>query len=383
MESSKPKILMVYSNLGDGGTQRQRSILSGELHKKYELLMALFQNIQLFPFYGEIIDIKAATSKNPLISFKNLFKRILTIRNIIKQRNINIILSSSVIANMVCLLTKKIFHLNTPLIITFNNSLRDKSADMGIKGTISLFLNFRLAFNADKIVCVSNTLTREIIEMGFDKNKSKTIYNGLAIQEMEEKAKEPLEDEFKGFFTKNIPVIISVGRLTRQKNYSSLIKAFALLRKNHVARLVLVGGGEELEKLKEDCLLMGISDDVLFTGWQKNPYKFIKKSSIFVLSSLWEGFPNVLIEAMCLGLPVVSTNCPTGPDEIITHNIDGMLIPVNDPNSLNNALEQLITNKRLNKKIKTLGRKRALDFSIQNIASEWDQLFRDLLNNKS
>lgn len=383
MKTRKPKILMVYSNMGEGGTQRQRSILSGELCKKYDFTMALFQNIQLFKFYGEIIDIKAPTSENPLISIKNLIKRILSIRKIVHDNQIDVILSSSVIANMVCLLTKKLFRIDTPLVITFNNSLKEKADDMGIKGTVSLFANRHLANYADKIVSVSKVLSEEISRMGFPREKAITIYNGLAINEMLEKTKEPIEEEYKRFFKKAVPVIISVGRLTRQKNYSSLIEAFSMLRQRHNARLVLVGSGDEIDILKNQCRTLGISDDVLFTGWHKNPYKFLNRSNVFVLSSLWEGFPNVLIEAMALGLPVISTNCPTGPDEIITNDNNGILIPINDNVALYEALKRIISNRKLAHDISVNGKKRANDFSIQSIAKEWDRLFHELINKRS
>ncbi len=369
--------------MGEGGTQRQRSILSGELCKKYDFTMALFQNIQLFKFYGEIIDIKAPTSENPLISIKNLIKRILSIRKIVHDNQIDVILSSSVIANMVCLLTKKLFRIDTPLVITFNNSLKEKADDMGIKGTVSLFANRHLANYADKIVSVSKVLSEEISRMGFPREKAITIYNGLAINEMLEKTKEPIEEEYKRFFKKAVPVIISVGRLTRQKNYSSLIEAFSMLRQRHNARLVLVGSGDEIDILKNQCRTLGISDDVLFTGWHKNPYKFLNRSNVFVLSSLWEGFPNVLIEAMALGLPVISTNCPTGPDEIITNDNNGILIPINDNVALYEALKRIISNRKLAHDISVNGKKRANDFSIQSIAKEWDRLFHELINKRS
>lgn len=375
----KRKILMVYSNLGDGGTQRQRSILSKELCKRYQLSLALFQNIQLFEFYGDIIDIDAPTSRNPLVSFKNMFKRIRKLHEIIIRLDPDIIFSSSVISNMVCLITKKFYKIKKPLVITFNNSVEKKSEDMGIKGPISTFFNVRLSRYADRVVTVSKVLEEEVIGMGFLKEKTLTIYNGLDFSEMNEKADEPVEDKYSGFFSDTSPIIVSVGRLSAQKNYTMLIDSFARLRGEKDARLVIIGDGEEYEALSARCRKLGISDYVLFTGWVKNPYKYLKQSDIFVLSSLWEGFPNVLLEAMALGLPVISTDCPTGPNEIITNDDVGVLVPVNDIDALFHRMKDILSDKNLWKKLSLNGKKRAMDFSIEKKAKEYENLFEELL----
>ncbi len=377
--SQKRNILFIYSNLGDGGTQRQRSILSQELCKDYDLYIAIFQNIQLFPFHGEVIDIDAPTSGNPLISIYNLFKRIVVIKRLIKRLQVDIIFSSSMISNMVCLLVKFLYRVKPPLVITFNNSLREKAEDMGLKGSISLFLNKRLIKYADKIITVSRALEHEIIEMGFPREKTITIYNGIAFDEMEEKSKERIDVEHAGFFNPRVPVIISVGRLTKQKNYGGLLDAFAKLRESVNARLVLIGDGTEKNYLLDKSLYLGIDKDDLLTGWVKNPYKYLKKSSIFVLSSLWEGFPNVVIEAMGMGLPVISTDCPTGPSEIITHGKTGILIPVDDTNELYEQMMKMMKNEKVRTAIAKNGRKNANNFAINVIAQKYDALFKTIL----
>jgi glycosyltransferase involved in cell wall biosynthesis len=308
-----------------------------------------------------------------------MFKRVKKLHEIILGLDPDIIFSSSVISNMVCLITKKYYKIDKPLVITFNNSIEKKSEDMGIKGPISTFFNVRLSRYADRVVTVSKVLEEEVLGMGFSKDKTVTIYNGLDFNEMNEKAVETIEEKSEGFFSDKCPVVVSVGRLSAQKNYTMLIDSFSRLRKEMNVRLVIVGDGEDFEMLSTMCRKYGIANDVLFTGWVKNPYKYLKRSDIFVLSSLWEGFPNVLLEAMALGLPVISTDCPTGPNEIITSDDVGVLIPVNDTDALFNRMKDILTDKKLRKKLSINGKKRAMEFSIEKKAKEYENLFEEML----
>jgi len=127
------------------------------------------------------------------------------------------------------------------------------------------------------------------------------------------------------------------------------------------------------------CKQLGIESNVLFTGWVKNPYKFLNRSDIFVLSSLWEGLGIVIIEALAIGLPVISTDCPTGPGEIITNEMNGILVPINDPYKLSNAIERVLTNKDLKEKLIKNGLKRAKEFSIVERTKELNKIIDECI----
>jgi glycosyltransferase involved in cell wall biosynthesis len=134
------------------------------------------------------------------------------------------------------------------------------------------------------------------------------------------------------------PVILGVGRLTRQKDFSTLIRAFAEVRRRRVARLLILGEGEERTRLQALAAELGLGDDVALPGFRDNAMAYMAASRVFVLSSAWEGLPTVLIEALAAGARVVSTDCPSGPREILQEGRLGTLVPVGDPAALAGAM---------------------------------------------
>src|SRR5262249_31436661 len=134
------------------------------------------------------------------------------------------------------------------------------------------------------------------------------------------------------------PVLLGVGHLRMQKDFPTLIRAFALARKNRRMRLVLLGEGSQRPRLHRMISSLGVGDDVYLAGYTDNPFSWMARASLFVLSSAWEGLPAVLIEAMACGCPVVSTDCPSGPWEILEGGKYGRLVPCRDPQNLAEAI---------------------------------------------
>jgi len=148
--------------------------------------------------------------------------------------------------------------------------------------------------------------------------------------------------EHPWFNDDTVPVLLGAGRLTRQKDFSTLIEAFARLLARRPARLVILGEGRERPQLERLIETLGIADQVWLAGHVDNPFAYMAKARLFALSSRWEGLPNVLAEAMALGIPVVSTDCPSGPDEILAGGGLGPLVPVEDAPALAEALYQAL-----------------------------------------
>ncbi|TVQ72456.1 MAG: glycosyltransferase [Chromatiaceae bacterium] len=138
------------------------------------------------------------------------------------------------------------------------------------------------------------------------------------------------------------PVIIGMGRLTRQKDFQTLIKGFAELQKSRKSRLIILGEGRDRYNLTQLVRQLGIENQVDMPGHQENPYCWLNRASLFVLSSRWEGFGNVLAEAMALGTPVVSTDCRSGPRELLDGGRLGPLVPVGDPIALSRAMRDML-----------------------------------------
>ena len=138
------------------------------------------------------------------------------------------------------------------------------------------------------------------------------------------------------------PVILGVGRLTHQKDFHTLLEAFAIVRGQRKCRLMILGEGEDRDSLEALARKLGVAADVRLIGFATNPYKYMARSSVFVLSSRYEGLPNVLIEAMGLATPVVSTDCPGGAREILLDGKLGPLVPVGDSQALANELGSIL-----------------------------------------
>jgi glycosyltransferase involved in cell wall biosynthesis len=170
------------------------------------------------------------------------------------------------------------------------------------------------------------------------------------------------------------PAIVACGRLTEQKGFDVLLDAFARVRAARPARLWLVGEGPLRAQLQAQAERLGIADAVWFAGFQPNPYRLMANADVFALSSRWEGFGNVVVEAMAVGTPVVSTRCPHGPDEIIADGRDGLLVPVGDPGALADGLLRVLGDAGLHASLAAAGRARARDFAAPAIAAAYGRL---------
>jgi glycosyltransferase involved in cell wall biosynthesis len=263
---------------------------------------------------------------------------------------------------------------------------------------------------ADLIIAVSHGVKESLINLGIEEEKIKVIYNPYLIDEIRELVKEPLrsyEEIFKH------PVLITAGRLTKPKGQWYLLRVFKALKEKHKdLKLVILGEGELKEylvKLSEELGLktyvwekdeLSESFDVYFLGFQKNPFKFIARSKLFVFPSLWEGFPNALVEAMACVVPVVSSDCRSGPREILAPNTDfnyqtqkpefaeyGILMPVfevkykiaEEPLGGKEmmwveTIDKLLEDENLRKNYSEKAKQRAEDFRIEKIVQEWKEV---------
>lgn len=190
---------------------------------------------------------------------------------------------------------------------------------------------------ADGIVAVSSGVADDLAEMiGLPRENIFVVYNPMDMDEIVEKSKVRLDHPWFGEM--QLPVILAVGRLTEAKNFSLLIRAFAKVKERYDCRLVILGEGELRTDLSRLIDELGLKDSVDLPGFVENPYSWMSRASLFVLSSSWEGLPNALIQAMICGTAVVSTNCPSGPNEILEGGKWGALVPVDDDDALANAI---------------------------------------------
>jgi len=226
-----------------------------------------------------------------------------------------------------------------------------------------------LYHEADKFIAVSRGVAEETAaDLELPMDKIAVIYNPVIDSNLDIQAIQPPDHPW--FHSIDIPILLAVGRCTAQKDFATLLRAFARLREQRDARLVILGDG----KLKKDLVALAhqlnIDAWVSFPGFVSNPYSFMRYASLFVLSSVLEGLPTVLIEAMACGCPVVSTDCVSGPNEILEGGRWGPLVPVGDDEALAKAM--LVV---LNNPIEAAAlRQRAAYFTVERAADKYQQI---------
>ena len=214
-------------------------------------------------------------------------------------------------------------------------------------GTIANFVDAMKYREMHHIIAVSQELAEDMTNyLGVDAARISVIPNGIDVDQVQRQAAEPLDDSW--FSPGFPPVIISAGRISRQKNYELLLDAFALLRRKHPVRLVILGDGPSRARqvLLERAARLGVSEDFRLPGYEPNPMRYFRRAGLFVLSSRWEGASNVLLEALACGCPVVATDCPTGVREQLDDGRIGPIVPINDPELLASAMARRLEEPR-------------------------------------
>jgi glycosyltransferase involved in cell wall biosynthesis len=238
----------------------------------------------------------------------------------------------------------------------------------------SLLLKFLYPF-LHRIIAVSHGVAKDFIQI-FPKLKTrvKVVYNPICLNEVKALANSQID------VNHSIPIILNVGRLDPQKNLQLLLRAHAQLISEGIEhKLFIIGKGSELESLKSLVKKLKIDETVIFKGFLENPYPWIKIADALILSSNFEGLGMVLLEAMTLGTPVISTDCPSGPSEILKGGSAGILVPKNDFMSLAKAIKQILTNPQSADYFKTAGLERAKLFDVKFLIPEIETLFLETL----
>ncbi|MDJ0807921.1 MAG: glycosyltransferase [Gammaproteobacteria bacterium] len=193
----------------------------------------------------------------------------------------------------------------------------------------------------DQIIAVSTGVKQDILAVsGIDSERVSVVRNPVLTPRLPELAHQAPPHPWLS--DPQIPVILGAGRLTIQKDFATLMRAFAKLRETHVCRLIILGDGRQKESLQQLATELGVLKDMALPGFSNNPYAYMARCSLFVLSSRWEGSPNVLTEAMALGRPVVATDCPSGPAEILQGGRVAPLVPVGDWRALASAMARIL-----------------------------------------
>ena len=196
---------------------------------------------------------------------------------------------------------------------------------------------------ADAIVGVSDGVAADLSRLAhLPRERVTTIYNPVVTPDMHAKARAPLDHHW--FHPDAPPIVLGIGRLVSQKDFPTLLRAFARVRAQRPARLMILGEGKLRAELETLARTLEIAADVALPGFVENPYAYMARAAVFALSSAWEGLSNVVIEALACGCPVVSTDCPSGPAEILAGGTYGTLVPVGDETALAQAICDTLDN---------------------------------------
>lgn len=233
-------------------------------------------------------------------------------------------------ANKVAILAKMIARVPTRVVLRLGTTVSASLHGQNFFKKKLWYMSIRLLYPyADAIVAVSDGVKKDLKEViGLTGDNIVVIPNPVVSHRIIELAEEPVNHTWLN--DSNISVILGVGRLTRQKDFQTLIRAFALLRQQTEisCKLVILGEGQLRPTLKSLAGELGVAEHFDLPGYVDNPWAYMRRSSLFVLSSAWEGSPNALTEALALGIPVVSTDCQSGPREILSAGHFGKLVPV-------------------------------------------------------
>ena len=382
------KIGLLITKLNGGGAERTAANLSS-LFDEYgeEVYLITFDGSNItYPYKGKLIDLSLGINKNVFGAIKKNIKRIIKVKKIKKKYNLDVCISFLDTPNLVNVLSGG----KCKKIVSIRNYLSLEKPSF-IRKQLIRFSSIR----ADKTVCISKNVEYDMRD--FFKIKEKklcTIYNPVDIKSLLTIEEDyTFDKEFSDYFN-----IVTMGRLTYQKGQWNLIYAIKdIVVQYPKVRLYILGDGELKNELEELVKKLELEEHVFFLGFISNAHKFLRQCDLFVLTSLFEGLGNVLLEAMALGLPVISTDCKSGPREIIApnsniksvcENIDverfGILVKqfskeknIVDNDSLvyiKQAIEMFYLDKKLREKYTTKSKMRANDFSKEKVYNEWMKL---------
>jgi len=375
----KKLLIIIHSLKKGGGAERVVSNLTIQLSKKYNInILTIYDFKNLYPYVGNYYSLKENLGliRNLLNSLKfYTIIRPIRIYKLIRQISPDIIISNMELTNIYTILSKFIFRFKIPLIIVThtNPKIAYRKGKKYIRILLKIFYSLKLT---DKIITVSKKIRKILeFEFGIKKNKLKTIYNSIDLERINELKRERLFKSKEIFKHDNLIKFISIGSLRKVKGHKYLIDAFSEVKEQVPnSKLVIIGEGPLRRKLEKRIKKKNLVNDVFLLGLKKNPYKYLAKSDIFVFSSLYEGFGIVLLEALSCEIPIISTDCETGPREILDNGKYGLLVKVKDIDGLRNKMILLAKDKGLINYYTKDSLKRAEFFNKKRIMKKWIEI---------
>ena len=349
------KILFVRPTLGYGGADRVTlNLLQGFDRSKYSCDLALMRA------EGDFLADLPEDVKLYDLNVGSLWNMWLPLLRLIKHSNYDVVYSTCGGASMPMMLAVWLSGYKGVSVVSERNILFPPRKNRS-KRKLMIRIKSLLYQRANWVTAVSKGVAMECNDvLGIKKDKTVVVHNPMVNDQLVRGAQEDLAEPF---FEKHEDVILAVGRFEWQKDYDMLLQAFKkVLEKRSGTGLFILGKGPLMERYQNLAEELGIASYVCFGGFDKNPFKYFKASSVYVLSSRHEGMPGALIQAMACGIACISTDCPTGPNEVIEDGSNGFLVPVGDENLLADRINELLSNTEIRDRFEEKGPSAVLRF---------------------
>ena len=355
-----------FPDLSGGGAERLHTYMVqplGELGIKPSFLLD-HEGGALMDAVPNDVPVVVLNASRPLAALPKLVR-------FLRESPPDILISNMEHMNVVAVIARIIARARTKIIVTQHNALSQQVRRRSLQWRLLPTLYRLILPYADAIVAVSNGVAEDMASTaGISYDKIDVIHNGVIDESFAWRASQSLEHPW--FAPGAPPIILGMGRLVAQKDFATLIRAFGHMAERSDARLMILGEGEERPELEALIESLSLRDRVALPGFIKNPLPMLRRASLFVMSSRFEGFGNVIAEALALGTPVVSTDCPHGPHEILQGGRYGTLVPVGDDATLADA----ILGKLAQPGDRTKLIERGSHFSVQQCAENYAALFK-------
>lgn len=351
------KVLVIIPSLHRGGAERVVSLLSQEWAKQHHVKLAVFDaTTPAYAYGGELIDLGLAARAGLYGKLENAITRIRKLYRLIHDEQPDRIISFMESANFPAILASLLAGKRRQLSV----SVRNDPTRFNRGYRIMIPYAYRLP---DQVIAVSAGVGQALAKMGVPAQKIRAIPNPAIIPATGNLQPENAIEALK-------PFILGVGRLHRQKGFDRLLEAFAAIGHPRL-KLVILGEGQERAALEKQARDLGIDSQLLMPGAVADPSAWYRAAECFVLSSRHEGWPNVLMEAMANGCPVVSFDCNYGPSEIIVRDKSGLIVEQETSHELKNAINLILKNEDLKLRLAQEGKKRVATFDISEMSQKW------------
>lgn len=319
MGSEKKRIGLLIPEMNRGGAERVVSILTKVLGQSDDVYLILYEKGNIvYPVFSEIIDMNLPPNKGILQSGIVFVRRLRKLTEICRDYHLDVVISFLNSANMVNALSSN--HIPKYISVRSYEYGQGSSATLKSKifNTLYKFVERIIVKRVDGVITVSDLIRLKMVELyPFAENKLCTIYNPFETDVIEKLSEESVA-EWGDMFSPDNFVFITVGRLDQPKGWWHLLKIFnEVVRHNSEVRLLIVGEGAYREKISEAIKKLQLEEKVVLVGDQNNPFKYMAKADTYLLTSVREGFPNAMVEAMICGLPIIANDCFSGPKEIL------------------------------------------------------------------